>query len=56
MAAVEVTDLDDYLLAPDCPQCGSEDVVCTDTRPDGMGGIIKVWLCKKCGHTWAEQA
>ena len=56
MAAVEITDLDDYLMTPDCPQCGSEDVVCTDTRPDGQGGLIKVWFCKKCGHTWAEQA
>ena len=47
--------LDDWLLEPDCPQCGSEDVVCIDTMPDGKGGILKVWYCNKCGHTWTEQ-
>ena len=47
--------LDDWLLEPDCPQCGSEDVVCVDTMPDGKGGILKVWYCNKCGHTWTEQ-
>ena len=47
--------LDDWLLEPDCPQCGSEDVVCIDTMPSGDGGILKVWYCNKCGHTWTEK-
>jgi transposase-like protein len=46
--------LDNWLLEPDCPQCGSEDVVCTDSYPDGFGGIVKVYYCNKCGHTWTE--
>jgi transposase-like protein len=47
--------LDEYLAQPDCPQCGSDDVVCTDRMPDGMGGVVTVWYCKKCGHTWTER-
>ena len=38
--------LDNWLLEPDCPQCGSE---------DGFGGTITVWYCNKCGHTWVEK-
>lgn len=44
--------LDDYLGTPDCPQCGSEDVVCIDSHPDGLGTGVKVWRCNKCGHVW----
>lgn len=58
-AAVAVTeisddDLDAYLNMPDCPQCGSDDVECTDTHPDGFGNIVKVYYCKKCGHIWTQ--
>ena len=48
--------LDAYLAQPDCPQCGSDDVVCTKEMPDGMGGTLRVWYCRKCGHTWTERA
>ena len=51
---VSDTNLEEWLLEPDCPQCGSEDVVCTDSYPDGFGGIVKVYYCNKCGHTWTE--
>ncbi|MDD5800171.1 MAG: hypothetical protein PUD09_06020 [Coriobacteriales bacterium] len=44
--------LDDYLNTPDCPQCGSDDVECISSTPDGMGGFMKVWKCLKCGHVW----
>ena len=52
MATEDLSDdaLDAWLLETDCPQCGSEDVTCLETRADGM----KVWYCNKCGHTWAE--
>ena len=52
----EISDaeLDAYLSMPDCPQCGSDDVVCTDSYPDGFGNIVKVYYCNKCGHSWAE--
>lgn len=53
---VTETNLDDYLSTPDCPQCGSEDVICTETRSNGHGGYIKVWYCEKCGHTWATES
>ena len=57
MAVTELTgnDLDAYLATPDCPQCGSDDVVCIDSYPDGFGGLLKVYRCKKCGHTWTER-
>ena len=48
--------LDDYLNAPDCPQCGSDDVECIDSYPDGLGGTTKVWKCLKCGHVWTTGA
>jgi transposase-like protein len=56
MAITEISDaeLDAYLSMPDCPQCGSDDVVCTDSYPDGFGNIVKVYYCNKCGHSWAE--
>lgn len=47
--------LDDWLMEPDCPQCGSEDVKLIEEKPDGFGGTIKVWYCNKCGHTWVEK-
>ena len=47
--------LDSWLMEPDCPQCGSEDVRLLETCSDGMGGTIKVWYCNKCGHTWVEK-
>jgi transposase-like protein len=56
VTAISDEDLDAYLNMPDCPQCGSEDVVCTDSYPDGFGGTIKVYYCNKCGHTWTERA
>lgn len=58
MAVSEISDeeLDAYLASPDCPQCGSEDVVCTDTSPDGLGGTIRSYRCNTCGYTWAESA
>ncbi|MDO4536727.1 MAG: hypothetical protein Q4B54_01080 [Coriobacteriales bacterium] len=46
--------LDAWLMEPDCPQCGSEDVTCTDSYTDGLGRTVKVWYCNKCGHTWTE--
>lgn len=46
--------LDEWLLEPDCPQCGSEDVVCQDSYKDNLGRTVKVWYCNKCGHTWTE--
>lgn len=49
------SDLDDYLNTPDCPQCGSDDVVCIDSSPDGLGGMLKVWKCNKCGHVWTTR-
>ena len=52
--AMSGSDLDDWLNIPDCPQCGSEDVDCTDTYTDGLGRTVKVYLCHKCGHTWTE--
>ena len=30
--------LDSWLMEPDCPRCGSEDVRLLETRSDGMGG------------------
>ena len=48
------TNLEEWLAEPDCPQCGSEDVVCTDSYRDNLGRIVKVWYCNKCGHTWTE--
>ena len=48
--------LDKWLLEPDCPQCGSEDVVLVESKPDGFGGTIKVWYCNKCGHVWVEKS
>lgn len=50
------SDLDDWLSQPDCPQCGSEDVTCIESRPDGFGGTTKVWRCDACGYTWAERS
>ena len=43
-------------FVPWCPECGSDDVVCTKEMPDGMGGTLRVWYCRKCGHTWTERA
>ncbi|MDI9590569.1 MAG: hypothetical protein QM302_06010 [Acidobacteriota bacterium] len=56
MAVTEISDaeLDAYLSMPDCPQCGSDDVECTDSYSDGLGGIVRVYYCSKCGHTWTE--
>lgn len=56
MAIKEVSgdELDAYLMSPDCPQCGSDDVSMTDSYPDGLGNIVRVYLCHKCGHVWAE--
>lgn len=48
------TSLDEWLAEPDCPQCGSEDVTCTQSYQDGLGRTVKVWYCNKCGHTWTE--
>lgn len=58
MAASELTGsaLDDYLNTPDCPQCSSDEVVCTDSYPDGMGGAMKVWRCERCGHVWTTSS
>ncbi len=50
------TDLNAYLMEPDCPQCGSEDVTLVETKSDGRGGTIKVWYCNKCGHRWVEES
>jgi len=49
------SELDAYLMEPDCPQCGSDNVVCTESYEDGMGNRISVWYCRKCGHTWTEK-
>lgn len=49
-------DLNAYLMEPDCPQCGSEDVRLVEERPNGRGGTIKVWYCNKCGHQWVEES
>ena len=56
MAIKEVSgdELDAYLMAPDFPQCGSDDVTMTDSYPDGLGNIVRVYLCHKCGHVWTE--
>ena len=35
---------------------GSEDVRLIEEKPDGFGGVIRVWYCNKCGHTWVEKA
>ncbi len=51
---VSEEDLESYLLLPDCPECGSEDVVCTATVRDG-DYIVKQYFCNKCGHVWAER-
>ena len=48
-------ELDAYLNMPDCPQCGSDDVELVEERPDGFGGVVKIYHCIKCGHTWAEK-
>ena len=48
------TGLDAWLMEPDCPQCGSEDVECIETHKDNLGRTVKVWHCIKCGHTWTE--
>ena len=37
-------DLDAYLSCPDCPVCGSDDVTCTQSYPDGLGNIVHVYL------------
>ena len=57
MAVTEISDaeLDAYLSMPDCPQCGSDDVVLVEEKPDGFGGTVKVWRCNKCGHMWVEK-
>jgi rubredoxin len=47
-------DLDAYLSCPDCPVCGSDNVTCTQSYPDGLGNIVHVYLCNKCGHVWSE--
>lgn len=56
MPITEVSDddLDAYLGMPDCPQCGSDDVVLQDSYPDGAGSVVKVYRCQKCGHVWTE--
>ncbi|WP_058270281.1 hypothetical protein [Olsenella massiliensis] len=46
--------LDAYLLQPDCPQCGSDDVELLSTMSDGGGGTICQYVCRRCGHVWAE--
>ena len=46
--------IDAYLAEPDCPQCGSEDVVCTGARPDGTGGVWRTWACNRCGYVWTD--
>lgn len=51
---VSEDELDEYLAAPDCPQCGSDNVELLDSYPDGMGGTVRVWICRVCGHTWTE--
>ena len=56
MGAHEISgdELDAYLACPDCPVCGSDDVALTQSYPDGLGNIINVYLCNKCGHIWSE--
>lgn len=49
---VDESSLDAYLLTPDCPQCGSEDVVCIDSQPDGFGGAMRTYRCERCGYVW----
>ncbi len=51
---VDSSELDEYLMMPDCPECGSEDVVCMETYQDGER-VIKQYLCNKCGHVWTER-
>ncbi|MEE1274844.1 MAG: hypothetical protein UHI81_10135 [Olegusella sp.] len=51
---VSVTDLDDYLSTPDCPDCGSEDVDLVTTMRDG-DWVIKQYRCNVCGHVWTER-
>ena len=48
------TDLEAWLAEPDCPQCGSEDVELKQSYRDNLGREVKVWYCRKCGHTWTE--
>ena len=52
--ADSVVDLNSGLAEPDCPQCGSEDVVLKESYKDSLGRTVKVWYCNKCGHTWTE--
>ena len=47
--------LDQWLLEPDCPQCGSDDVVLVEEKPDGFGGTVKVCRFNKCGHMLVEK-
>lgn len=51
---VSEADLDDYLLTPDCPDCGSEDVDLIATLRDG-GYVIRQYRCNTCGHVWTER-
>jgi len=47
-------ELDEYLMQPDCPQCGSDNVVCTSSYDDGLGHTVRQYLCRVCGHVWTE--
>ena len=47
-------DLNAWLMEPDCPQCGSEDVTLKESYKDMLGRTVNVWYCNKCGHTWTE--
>lgn len=49
---VSESELDAYLMAPDCEQCASEDVECIETRTDSLGGTFRTWYCLACGHIW----
>ena len=51
---VNYTELDDYLMSPDCPDCGSEDVDLIATVQDGAY-VIKQYRCNVCGHVWTER-
>lgn len=51
---VSESELDDYLMSPDCPDCGSEDVDLIDTLRDG-DWEIRQYRCNKCGHVWTER-